>query len=155
MKRPYNGPVTSRNWINAGTHSNSWMGSLQVVLTFSYNLYEAQCPCFRSLIHYQFSLLFQSITNLTPRSSLLHFLLLVLSFFFQLQWLWLGPKWKSCVAQGKIKPLFQFHLHLQAFGLKNIFTIPWAWIFIIQMQYFGQFFKVHWHIYIKNIYNYI
>lgn len=98
-------------------------------------------PCFSLLVHYQLSHLSQSITELTPQSSLSHSPFAIALFLIQLQWLWFGPQWQNCVAQGKIKLLFQCHLCLQAFGLKQTLSIPWTSVFIIQIQYFGQLFK--------------
>lgn len=146
---PCPGPVTNGDGINAENTFSQLNGQLAGSNDFQSQFVQSPMPCFSLLVHYQFLLLSQSITNLTPQSSL-SLSLLLLFFFIQLQWLRSRPEWKVDAAQGKIKLLFQYALYLQAVPiclaseLKNGLTMPWSFhltIFIEQMQHFGLFSK--------------
>lgn len=143
MMSPCTGPVTSGNRINAENTFSQLNGQLAGGNDFQSQFVWDPMPCFRLLVHYQFSLLSQSVTGLTPQNSLLLSLLLLFS-LIQLEWLCSGAEWKVGATRGKIKLLSQYHLHLQAFELKKSLTILWSFcltIFIVQMQYFGWFSK--------------
>lgn len=125
------------------TYSHSSMGSMQVVMTFSHNLCEVQCHAsdcqsitgFPALpVYYQFN---------SPKLPFTLSFAIVLSYSI------------TVTTQGLNRRLVQhkaklsccsntLDLRWQTFELKMDLAIPWSYclaIFIIQMQYFGQFYK--------------
>lgn len=125
------------------THSHSSVGSMQVVMTFSHNLCKVQdhasdCQSITSFpalsVYYQFN---------SPK------LPFTLSFAIALSYS------ITVTTQGLSRRLVQrkaklscccntLDLHWQTFELKMDLAICWSYclaIFIIQMQYFGQFSK--------------
>lgn len=82
-------PAGTKSMLRAD--SNSWMGSLQVVMTFSHNLCEANAALQRAS-PLPISPRARFTTNLTPKVPFHSLLLALILFLTELQWLWLGPE---------------------------------------------------------------
>lgn len=67
MMSPCTGPVTIGNRINAENTFSQLNGQLAGGNDFQSQFVWDPMPCFRLLVHYQFSLLSQSVTGLTPQ----------------------------------------------------------------------------------------
>lgn len=118
------------------THSNSWMGSVQAIMTSSHNLCESQrcasaCESITNLpalsVYYQF-------TSWSSLSYTFCSCLLSYSITAALVRAGMSVPWVT----RKIKMPFQCHLWKQAFRLKRPWPLLWTSISITQMPQSGQ-----------------